>query len=388
MTMFLANGLFGLNYMKPYISLALIFIVAGLVLFGVVGYLARLVRRHRSSLAALLKLTQSGLDPLQLPAQAWPALAGGGVVRLDFSGSWFGQSVQGSFGAAQTGNLTLPFCFEITANDDVDLAFRLYAKADRGEARLFTENLAGVFRLLLETAVHSKMEALSAALAEQARLTLYLQHDLRNLAQWVEWLEADFAHAQDDGALLCVAQRLRIGAPHAAARARHILESTCNARAAISPKTVWLSDAIHEAAEHAGIPVEIAQDAQVLLRRDLLDRALDNLFANVAPLLRSHPQLSVAVAITSDKDNVRARIEIPRLADNARLPPEKLFEPFASGRPGGLGLGLYQAHKSLIEAGGELLAELNDHDICFTLILPCAGVLSAESRILNPDLMV
>jgi signal transduction histidine kinase len=50
--------------------------------------------------------------------------------------------------------------------------------------------------------------------------------------------------------------------------------------------------------------------------------------------------------------------------------PDKLFEPFASGRPGGLGLGLYQARKSLREAGGGLSASVVEQQLCFVLQLP------------------
>ena len=54
------------------------------------------------------------------------------------------------------------------------------------------------------------------------------------------------------------------------------------------------------------------------------------------------------------------------------LPPEKLFEPFASGRPGGLGLGLYQARKSLREAGGDLRATAEPGQLRFALSMPAA----------------
>ncbi|MFA6971568.1 MAG: hypothetical protein WC208_09225 [Gallionella sp.] len=358
--------------MTAYSSLPLIFVATGLILLAVVAYLARLVNRHRRALSMLLQLAKTSLNPLQLPAAAWPALSDGGLIRLEYSGIWFGQPVQGIFGAAPGDSR--PFTFKIIAISDVHLDFQLYARTDRGEARLFAENLAGVFRLLLETAMHSKMEALSAALAEQAKLTLYLQHDLRNLAQWVEWLAADFASAQHDADLLGVAKRLCSSAPHAAARAKHILDATCKPPTSTpsTPQTVALGNAIRDAAEHAGIVVTIEQDACVFLRRDLLDRTLDNLFTNVAPLLRLHTDLSVRVFITHDADKVVARIRLPRTPEVAQLPPEKLFEPFASGRPGGLGLGLYQAHKSLLEAGGELTAELCEHDICFSLSLPGA----------------
>lgn len=360
--------------MTPYTNLPLIFVVAGLALLAAVAYFMRLARQHRRSLSALLKLAKISMEPLQIPATAWPALADGGIKRLAFSGLWFGQPVQGAFGAAHDDRATRTFSFKITTDGDVCLDFNLYAWTDRGEALLFAENLTEVFRLLLEAAVHGKMEALSAALSEQARLTLYLQHDLRNLAQWVEWLAADFAIATNDEALLYVAQRLRTGAPHAAARARNILDGTCKNRVTIAPakQAVALAEIIRHSAEHAGITVTIEQDACVLLRRDLLDRTLDNLFANVAPLLRQHASLEVSAVITREADKVLVRIKMPRLVEAAQLSPEKLLEPFASGRPGGLGLGLYQAHMSLVEAGGSLVAEIFGQNICFCLKLPVA----------------
>jgi signal transduction histidine kinase len=358
--------------MEPYTDLPIVLVAVGLALLGTIAYLARLVRRHRRSLGALLKLAKINLDPLQLPAASWPTLAGGGIIRLHFSGNWFGQPVQGEFGETQAGGK--PFTFTITAHDDVHLEFELYAKTHRGEARLFTENLAEVFRLLLETAVHGKMQALSIALTEQARLSLYLQHDLRNLAQWVEWVAADFAVAKSNEELFEIARHLHTSAHHAAARARRILDATCHTRSPPLPVAIALADAIHQAAEHAGIGVTIERDARVLLRRDLLDRTLDNLFTNAAPLLRSHPYRTIAVSIVPEAGKICAQIRMPRLAQTAH--PEKLFEPFSSGRPGGLGLGLYQARKSLKEAGGEMTAELCGDDICFSLSLP--GVESAQ----------
>ncbi|MDD4928607.1 MAG: hypothetical protein PHP85_04940 [Gallionella sp.] len=369
--------------MTPYISLSLVFLAAGLALLAAIAYLARLVRRHRRALGALLKLAQHNHPPLQLPAAAWPALADGGIKRLEFSGNWFGQAVQGSFGDAH--NACHPFTFKVTTDGDADLRFELYARTNRGEARLFAENLAGVFRLLLETAVQGKMEALSAALSEQTKLTLYLQHDLRNLSQWVGWLATDIAQADNDAALLHIAQGLCVGAPHAAARARRILDATCKSRSTTLPALQPLSllGAIKEAAEHAGLNVTIeAKDTSVLLRRDLLDRALDNIFANVAPWLRQHAELSILVTIEEEEDRVCAKITLPRLTGITR--PESLFEPFSSGRPGGLGLGLYQARKSLNEAGGELVASAYEQHITFNLTLP--GDMQPPKLLLNPKI--
>ena len=361
--------------MSTYNNLALIFLVAGLVLLAAVAYLSQLFRSHQHSLSSLLRMAQSELDPLQLPAAAWPALSQGGIRWLEYSGSWFGQTVQETFGELPHNDK--PFTFSVIAEGDIQLDFRLYASTSRGEARLLAEHLSGVFRLLLETAVRSKMEALSATLAEQARLTLYIQHDLRNLAQWVEWLTEDFSTAQNDATLLNLSRLLCSSAPHAAARARRILDTTCKVHTSLPPRLqpVALVNAIQNAAEHAGISVTLnhysdQEDIPVFLRRTLLDRTLDNLFTHVAPLLRLHPELNISITLTQQADRVLVKILMPHLTEVTQLSPERLFEPFASGRPGGLGLGLYQARKHLFEAGGELAAEIQGRNICFLLNLP------------------
>jgi len=364
--------------MTTFSSLPVIFVAAGLVLLFAVAYLARLFRRHRRSLSALLRLAQTSLDPLQLPDAAWPALNDGGIKRFEYSGNWFGQAVKGSFGAAPEDCAPHPFKFSVAADGDVRLDFCFYSQNSRGEARLLAVHLAGVFHLLLETAVHSKMESLSAALAEQARLMLYLQHDLRNLAQWVEWLAADFGDAQNDAALLGIARRLHTSAPHAATRAQRILDAICKPPATLPPAKLAasLSDIILQAAEHAGIAITLngaEAEFSVLLHRNLLERTLDNLFTHAAPLLRQEPDMKISVTLTQESDRVLARIKMPHLAGVTKRPPERLFEPFSSGHPGGLGLGLYQARKSLSEAGGELHAEVCQDHICFLLNLPSAN---------------
>lgn len=363
--------------MTHYSSLPLLFIASGLVLLTALAYLARLFRRHRRAIGALLKLAQTNLDPLQLPAAAWPALTGGGIKRMELSGHWFGHPVHSVFGAALGKCAPNTFSFYVIADGDVHLDFCCYTQASRGESRLLAEHLAGVFHLLLETAVHSKMESLSAALAEQVRLILYLQHDLRNLAQWVEWLADDFTDARDDQDLLKIARRLRNSAPHAATRARRILEDICKPPKPLPPvqHPLCLNEVIRQAAEHAGIAIVMPddqpeQEVSVWLHRELLDRALDNLFSHAAPLMRSQPDMHLSVRVTRRPERVAVNIEMPHLDETRRLPPERLFEPFAGGLPGGLGLGLYQARKSLAEAGGKLLAEVREHHICFRLDLP------------------
>jgi signal transduction histidine kinase len=245
----------------------------------------------------------------------------------------------------------------------------------RGDERLFANHLAQVFVLLLETRLRERTGALSAALAERARLSLYLQHDMRNLAQWVSWVGADFVQADSHDSLMVVAQRLQANAPFALERAQRLMAALGNDQQASVPRPMALRGALEQAARLAGIEISITGDATAWITPELLERALDNLLSNLAADCREGITLPpVALIKAPDTREPGATVLVELLCQlHARgmdLPPERLFEPFASGRPGGLGLGLYQARHCLREAGGDLRAAVVEQQLRFTLLLP------------------
>ena len=202
--------------------LGFILLAVGVTLLAASYRIGRLARSYRRRMESLLHLASQPIDPLELPAAAWPELAGGGWQRLDWEGNWFGQPVAGMLGAETLGKRAAaapPLTFELASGDEARLRLALTHTDAWGEHRLFAEHLARVFVLLLETRLHARTEALSAALAERARLSLYLQHDMRNLAQWVLWVSEDFAACGTPETLLAAARRLRDNAPLARDRA-------------------------------------------------------------------------------------------------------------------------------------------------------------------------
>ncbi|MDK9703696.1 MAG: hypothetical protein OEL20_11205 [Sulfuritalea sp.] len=358
-------------------NLSLFLIVAGLALMAASYRIARLARSYRGRMENLLKLASQPLDPLELPAAAWPELAGGGWQRLSWEGSWFGQPVAGMLGAekpVKKAAAVPPLLFELASGDEVTLRLSLTHSAAWGEHRLFAEHLARVFILLLETRLHARTEALSAALAERARLSLYLQHDMRNLAQWVLWVSADFAACDTPEAMLAAARRLRDNAPLAADRAERLIGALGKTPAVEQPGLIDLREATVHAARLAGVEPTIAGEASAWIAAGLLARALDNLFGNVAGAWRETTSASPTLQLRTTPDTPAPMAELdffcPWPPGIVPLPPEKIFEPFASGRPQGLGLGLYQARKSLREAGGDLSARPSADGLRFLLRLP------------------
>ncbi len=357
-------------------SLALAFLVAGCTLFATAWVIARHARRYQQGMQALLHLAGSQLELLDLPAAAWPALSAAGWRRLEWEGDWYGQPVQGSLGDGAGARAMLQGAhrvFEVSSGAQARLRLSLRHSGLRAEQLLMATQLAQVAVLLLETRMRERTGALSAALAERARLSLYLQHDMRNLAQWVSWVSTDFAQAHSDESLMGAARRLRSNAPLAQERAQRLAQALGKERPSGQPREVPLRSAVQQAARLAGLEMEVQGDATACIAPELLERALDNLLANLAADWRegggAAPRAFIAATADTGK-HAQILLQCPLPAEGLELPPEKLFEPFASGRPGGLGLGLYQARTCLREAGGELLASVVQSKLQFALHIP------------------
>lgn len=359
-------------------SLQLAFFAAGLTLWLTSLALSRRARRYQSGMQTLLQLGGSNLEPLDIPAAAWPVLRNAGWQNLQWEGDWYGQPVQGFLGTSPDQPLrkAVPQTFALSSGDEVQLRIQMLHSAPRGEQRLFAIQLAQVFVLLLETRLRERTGALSAALAERARLSLYLQHDMRNLAQWVGWVSTDFANAHTEPDLLAAAQRLRGNAPLAQERARRLNAALGKSGQTAMPCEMGLREALGHAASMAGVDMSIEGDVVAWITPDILARALDNLLTNLAADWREgrttppHARLHAVLAGDGQPTMAGLNLQCPLPAQGMDLAPERLFEPFASGRPGGQGLGLYQARKSLREAGGDLKASVEQNCLQFDLLIP------------------
>ncbi len=358
---------------------AWLLVATGLLLLMVGIRLANQARSYRSAMQSLLALGNQDMDPLDIPQAAWPALQAVGWYSLGWSGDWFGAPVQGRLGQVLTLNFQKkhkPLRFDIESGSDVRLQLSLHHVAPRGENRLYAEQLARVFVLLMEGRLRARTEALSVALAGRARLSLYLQHDTRNLAQWVNWVSADFAASTTPQSLLAAAQRLQENAPLARERAQRLTQALGRQQQVDVPRRIDLLQAVTQAARLAGIEPKVFGKADVYVPDSLLARALDNLFSNLAvgwrEALTRPPTLHIESLRNPDGfvEAVKLEFTSPWPEPSVRIPQQKLFEPFASGRPGGLGLGLYQARKSLREAGGDLQAQPLPEGLSFVLTLP------------------
>lgn len=353
-------------------------------------------RQTRASLQTLLALP-ADTHPLQWPQQAQAALQSGGVVGLAWRGQWFGDDVQGQWGNAPVpGQVGL----QLDAGSDchMHLTWATGLRTDEGQA--LTLALVDVFAQAWVSRMRSRTQAVAVALAQRAHMHLYWQHDMRNLAQWVSLLAEEFEDATPDE-LPLLAARLQRQAPLLHERARKLLQATQRtaspppapsgplgplgpfapsddaSRPGAPAQGLSALRCVQDAAELAGVALAPApapaDSTDALLSQRVvegLERALDNVFSNVARHWRTLPNPQpLGMRCHGQGDVLCITLQTPSLP----VPwPERPFEPLQSAT--GTGLGLYQARRSLREMGGDLQAEPNAHGVVFRLVVPVLSV--------------
>lgn len=201
-------------------------------------------------------------------------------------------------------------------------------------------------------------ERLAEGLAQLGELSAGVAHELRNsLASLSGWL----ALARREALPAAAAECLEEAAGETAALARVVEDFLAFARPGTRRgERVDLAALLRHAAGDpglAGVAVELALSpagGEVVGDRGLLERALRNLLANAARAERDAGRsgpIEVALEPSGDGFEIRLDDRGPGLPAAVR---ERLFEPFASGQPGGAGLGLALARRIVLLHDGEL----------------------------------
>ena len=372
-------------------------VVAGLSVGLTMFWLRFLSRQHRRRMDQLLALREALHDDLLgTLVLHQKTLADVGLRSLDWRGNWYGSSVFTRLGAKIPINLhegapILSLEGERISDrvlhqrfdyDDISLEFRIGLKGLRGERHLFAVQAAEVLFAMIQGALAARQLALVAASSQRARVGVFLQHDMRNLAQWVQLVAEDFGSAQSDAELLARAKRLKRNAAHATQRAERMSQALLNpawqpsASAPLephdtpAPESLDLAGHVLQAAELHQVDVELVGSAWVEWDSHALAAVLDNVLGNVSSLSRERMlPANCRVVIKQDAENTLVGMETPQL--RLEIPLEKLFEPWSSSGPVNKGLGMYQARKQAQVAGGELFAEPLGEGIRVVLVIPC-----------------
>jgi len=141
---------------------------------------------------------------------------------------------------------------------------------------------------------------------------------------------------------------------------------------------------------YPGLVLDLEPQAERAIRGDgaLLRRVLENLIANAVDAMEGRGTLTLRTGDSLDAGRAEVRITVadsgPGIDDDFLR--DRLFQPFATTKRGGLGLGLYQSRSIVRAHGGELTAgRTAGGGAAFLVVLPAleaepAGAAAASGR--------
>jgi signal transduction histidine kinase len=201
-----------------------------------------------------------------------------------------------------------------------------------------------------------KAGAIDATLTQMSKLTLFLQHDMKNVAQFIQ-LMADQLTTVPPGKEQQVLDYLRSAAPLIRHRADRIVQTLTAGQVQGEPMhLLQLHEVLTQLCDLYRLDYRISGTAQINVPENTLECALDNVLKNYSDIFLREGGVkpAVSIAIITHENALEICITSNNSVPTAHI--ERLFEPFWSSDSAGLGIGLYQAKQILEMCQGTISA--------------------------------
>ncbi len=349
------------------VSLYSSLILTGVTIMAVMAVLVYQARRQARVNLALLQLNERlRFDLPDLLRQSWPYLARAGVTGLSWKLDWFGTPLTRVDGVVGKNGVSR----HLEAGE-ISIDVTLWHGGHRGEQRYFSEILAENFFLLLHVDMWIKMGGVQGAFGQAAKMELFLQHDMKNIAQFIHLAaeQLEVVKPEQEAGLLAT---LRAAMPTARVRADRILSALSHKKDAKNRTACPLAGAWQQAADMHGLSARIVGSATAYIADELLHSIIDNLLINYsAQSIWNQGHKPASLEIVLNEDEAKATATLSDIHGRPYPWPERLFEPFWSEQSKGLGIGLYQARQLAVGTGGSLdVIAAEDQPLVFVLSLP------------------
>ena len=154
-------------------------ILIGISIILATGWLLRQARRRARITNELVQLNEElEFDLPDFLRQCWKPLSKAGFTGVSWQLNWFGSVL--SHNEGKEGAMFLHRHLEV---DDISLTVKLHDGKRRFEQRYFSTVLSESFFLLLYTDMWVKLGTVQGAFAQTAKLSVFLQHDMKNIVQ-------------------------------------------------------------------------------------------------------------------------------------------------------------------------------------------------------------
>ena len=341
-------------------------ILIGISIILATTWLLGQARRRARITNELVALNQElGFDLPNFLRRCWEPLAKAGFKGISWELDWFGSSLSKIEG--KQGEIFIHRKFEV---EDITLVVNLYDSNRRFEQHYFSTVLSESFFLLLYTDMWVKLGTVQGAFAQTAKLSVFLQHDMKNIVQLISLVAEQLENTPKarEGELL---NTLKTVMPTLRDRSERFLKTLSSEAPTVDMKPLNLGKDFQKTDDIHDLDIKINGQGEALINEQSLNSICDNIFGNYIDQSRRHPDSQPSIEIIIESRAEQLEVSITDINGRPCLWPERLFEPFWSEKGDGLGIGLYHARQLVTGAGGSMKAITpTDAAMTFVVSLP------------------
>ena len=303
-------------------------------------------------------------DVLDFIENSWPVLQSAGVRGLKGAIDWYGEEKKLSKGVEAVESFPIVI-------DERDIQIHLVLTTDslHGENRLLSSLVLQTFMMLLSHSVSSKMSQFLMSQKQLERYQLFVQHDVKNIAQFISLLATQVEKASSEEAKLKTMDRLAMVLPSISEKAHKVISQLRQVDIVLDDVAkVSLSYEIEKVARVLELSVQVEGEETVFVSEVLLSQVLNNVLAN----FKDHSPAGTEIFVLIKPVNQDVCIEFSRLAmdSDQAVASERLFEPFWTTSQSGMGLGLFLTRELLQKIGGKVMFYQTEDCFGFKVRLP------------------
>ena len=310
-------------------------------------------------------------DALDFCSRSWPILEQSGAVAAEIEIRWFGETKMLTFGQDEPQRSRYPLIEKDVTCED--MAFKVHiwhSQKDATQSSRLEGLVLQTFLFMLQQNTLLKEEEIRNSQLRLERYQMFVQHEIKNIAQFIKMLSASVSRISTDEDKIRLFDRLQSSLPIMESRATKTIQSMKSPDSmSYEAKLVNISSVVREVCRMFDLDANVLGDAITTLRKEFLIEILKNVLGN----FRDHKSSSNLAIYVYDAHTSPDHVEIQIFSEKipgVSLMPERLFEPFWTTSDSGLGLGLFLAREMLKQDNGEIRFHQTSTHYGFILTLP------------------
>lgn len=345
-------------YLQDWLPLGLV--VFGLALLAVAYFLRQKAENLRDTLTLLYQLNQKvNQDALDFFEQAWPILKRAGLAEIQADIFWFGEHQHKVFTTYKRPGNKQQIQLEVD-----DMSFNLvfiYPKFYAADSSWLTLIMTTFVQILEQDLEHKHAEILTSQ-KRLERYQLFVQHEIKNIAQFIQLLSEQVVSLQADADKLNLVNRLQNTLPIMSERAKNTLHKMQQPlHEFFVTDAVSLNAIISEVLAMFELKAQLKGEQSVFVARPVLIEVFKNIFGNYRDHKNDNPNLLIDITPLEADQGALVTIQSRFEERHLDIKAERMFEPFWTTSESGLGLGLFLTRELLNQVNGEIsFSKLDD----------------------------